>query len=439
MAAGWRTLHRSRSGLAADLALYGLSAAFAAATAATSTLLPHREWGRLATAGYLLAALAVIGQLLLHRRSTNSRLAGTTARAALAALTWTAVALAPMIGQALQRAAGNIDRAQEEVQVIEAAGARLLTHGTPYLGRDAIAALPPTEQLLGYLPYQPGMALFGLPRAALGNGWWTDSRIWFALVTAVALALAVRSLRRPGHPLALNAPHAAALARALQLTAILPISALTLATGGHDLPVLALCLLALTLQTTRRHGTAGLAVGLAAALKLIAAPIAFALLLHAATCGRRAAARFAAGALALPTAALIPAYLVDRAALLENMLRFPLGKGLVTSPAQSPFPGYLIASALPAGNIIAAALLAAAGLAVALHLLRRPPRTTAATALICAYGLLAAILLMPTTRFGYLLYPIALLAWIPALRLTGTPHRVAAVPHPAAPASVVGT
>jgi hypothetical protein len=27
-----------------------------------------------------------------------------------------------------------------------------------------------------------------------------------------------------------------------------------------------------------------------------------------------------------------------------------------------------------------------------------------------------AILLMPTTRFGYLLYPLALLAWAPALR-----------------------
>ena len=48
-------------------------------------------------------------------------------------------------------------------------------------------------------------------------------------------------------------------------------------------------------------------------------------------------------------------------------------------------------------------------------IVRRPPRTAAAVALISGYGLLAAILLMPATRFGYLLYPVALLAWAPAL------------------------
>jgi hypothetical protein len=99
------------------------------------------------------------------------------------------------------------------------------------------------------------------------------------------------------------------------------------------------------------------------------------------------------------------------------VLRFPLGQGLVTSPAASPFPGYLIANALPAGRAVAATLLVAAGLAIAVHLLRRPPRTAAASALVCGYGLLAAIALMPATRFGYLLYPLALLVWAPALRL----------------------
>jgi hypothetical protein len=101
----------------------------------------------------------------------------------------------------------------------------------------------------------------------------------------------------------------------------------------------------------------------------------------------------------------------------ENVLRFPLGRGVVTSPAQSPFPGYLIASALPAGRVIAAALLVAAGLTFAVRLVRRPPHTAASAALICGYGLLAAIALMPSTRFGYLLYPIVFLAWAPALRL----------------------
>ena len=42
------------------------------------------------------------------------------------------------------------------------------------------------------MPYQPGMALFGLPRAVVGTHWWTDARVWFAaslLIATVGLAL----------------------------------------------------------------------------------------------------------------------------------------------------------------------------------------------------------------------------------------------------------
>ncbi|BCB85968.1 glycosyltransferase 87 family protein [Phytohabitans suffuscus] len=399
--------------LTADLALYGLSAAFAAVTAATSTLLPHRAWGAVATAGYAVAAIAVVGQLVAHR-------SGTRERALVAAFAFATAALLPMVVQAVQRADGRTDRAQEEVIVIEHGGERLLDHGTPYLANDSIAALPPGEQLLGYLPYQPGMALFGLPRALAGDTWWTDARIWFALVTIVALGLAVRLLE-PGP----------ALLRALQVGTVIPLVPLTMATGGDDIPVLALCLLALALGATRRYGAAGVAVGLAAALKLFAWPVAVVLLVHALTAGRRSAGRLAAGAIGLPAVALLPAVIVDATAFVDNVIRFPLGEGVVTSPAQSPFPGYLIADNLPGGRVIAGALLAGAAVAIAVWLARRPPRTAAAAAAACGYGLLAAILLMPSTRFGYLLYPVAFLAWLPALRRpapanrTGSWHRAA--------------
>lgn len=417
----WRAVDRYAGGLAGDLGLYAASAVFATVTAATSTLLPHRAWGATAATGYLLAAGVVIGQLVVRRRAPGSRLTGTTARAVLTGIVWGAVVVAPMVLQSVQRAGGRTDRAQEEVTVIEQGGARLLEHGSPYLTRDAIAALPAADQLLGYLPYQPGMALFGLPRAAYGTAWWADARIWFALATTVALTLAIRALRGSSHPPARAAVRDAVIVRAVQFATVLPICALTLVTGGDDLPVLALCLLALALSASRRYARAGLAVGLAAALKLFAWPVALVLLVRAATRGRRMAVRVAAGAVGLPTAALVPAQLVDSAALMENVLRFPLGHGLVGSPARSPFPGYLIASTLPAGRVVAAGLLVAAGLAIAVQLARRPPRTAAATAMVCGYGLLAAILLMPTTRFGYLLYPIALLAWAPAVRLAETP------------------
>ncbi|MFK3982547.1 glycosyltransferase family 87 protein [Micromonospora sp. NPDC050397] len=419
----WHRLDGAAGGTAADLALYSASAIFAAVTAATSTLLPHRAWGSIATVGYLIAAAVAAGQLVAHRRGAR-RLSGIAARAGLTVVTWATTALLPMVWQAVERADGRTDRAQEEVVVIEHAGIRLLDHGTPYLGPDAIRALPAGEQLLGYTPYQPGMALFGLPRAIAGDAWWTDARIWFALTTAVALAVAVATLRggsgrtgagrSPGQP-GPDPTKDHYLVRAVQLATILPICALTLATGGDDLPVLAGCLLALALGATRRFGAAGVVIGLTGALKLFAWPVAIVLLAYAATRGWRTAARFTAGAIGLPVAALIPVQLVDSAALVENVLRFPLGHGIVSSPAQSPFPGYLIAAALPAGRLIAAGLLVAAGVAIAVRLLRRPPHTAASAALICGYGLLAAIALMPSTRFGYLLYPIAFLAWAPAL------------------------
>ncbi|WP_372492799.1 glycosyltransferase 87 family protein [Micromonospora foliorum] len=423
----WRTLDNAAGGLALDLGLYAVSATFAAITAVTSTLLPHRAWGAVAAVGYLLATLTVIAQLLLRRRSPTSRLTGLPARWTVAGLAWAATSLLPLAWQSIDRAGGRTDRAQEEVLVVEHAGSRLLEHGTPYLGPDAIAALPPGEQLMGYTPYQPGMAMFGLPRALLDT-WWTDSRVWFAVGTALALALAVAALR--GKPVtagqatsAATRQRDAALLRGVQAATVLPICALTLATGGDDLPVLALCLLALAFAAADRPGRAGLAVGLAGALKLFAWPVALVLIVWGLT--RRAGTRVAAGAIGLPIAALLPALLVDRDALIENVLRFPLGHGLVTSPAQSPFPGYLIASALPAGRLVAAALLVAAGVAIAVRLVRRPPRTAVATAVICGYGLLAAIALMPTTRFGYLLYPLALLTWAPALhRPVDTPTTV---------------
>lgn len=412
-AGAWRRVDQAGGGLAVDLGLYALSAVFAGLTAATSTLLPHRAWGTVAVWGYAAATLAVLAQLLLRARGTDTR-------TALTWLTWAATALLPLVIQAAQRAGGRTDRAQEEVVVIEHAGQRLLDHGTPYLARDAIAALPEADRLLGYTPYQPGMALFGLPRAAAGDAWWTDARVWFAVVTAVALLAGLRQLDSRVRALHVRALHV----RAFQAATVLPVCALTLATGGDDLPVLALSLLALALCATGRYTAAGLAVGAAAALKLFAWPVAVVLLAHVLTRNRPAAARFTAGAVGLPLAAMIAPALADPGAFVENVIRFPLGHGLVSSPAQSPFPGHLIANGVPGGRILAAVLLAAAAIGIAVALLRRPPGTAASAALFCGYGLLAAILLMPSTRFGYLLYPVAFLVWAPALKAEGVHLKV---------------
>lgn len=369
---------------AVDVVAYLIFAGFALLTALTATLAPHRPWGYLALFGYLLAALA-----------------SWLPRFAVTVLTWGTTALLPLVVEAVQRAGGRTDRAQEEVVVVERAGARLLHTGTPYLSHDAIAALPPDERLLGYLPYQPGMALFGLPRAVFGVAWWTDARVWFALVTALVLVLAVRQL-----------PPGIRRTRALQGATVVPFCALTLAVGGDDLPVLALCLLALAYAARGRATAAGVAVGLAGALKLFAWPVALVLLV---LFWRRP--RLWVGALGIPVLALVPAFVVDPGAALENVVRFPLGRGLVRSPAASPFPGHLVATLVPGGAAIAAVLLLGAGLGIAVWLWRHPLRDAGTAARVCAVGLLAATLLMPATRFGYLLYPVAYALWAPALTL----------------------
>ncbi len=51
--------------------------------------------------------------------------------------------------------------------------------------------------------------------------------------------------------------------------------------------------------------------------------------------------------------------------------------------------------------------------AVGVWLLRRPPRDTRAAALVVTIGLTTAIMLVPSTRFGYLLYPAAFAAQRP--------------------------
>ena len=379
-------LDRAAGGLAVDLGLYLGSAIFALVTAVFSTLGPHRGWGRIAVFGYALAAAAVP---LFPRR-----------RLLVTAGAWLATTWVPLVVLAARHTG------QEEVTVVERSGQRLLDTGTPYLGRAAIAALPPDGRLLAYVPYQPGMALFGLPRAVAGDAWWTDARVWFALVTAVVLGTALHLLRRAG-------TDSAALVRAAQAATVLPICALTLAVGGDDLPVLALCLLSLVLAARESWLGAGLAVGAAGALKLFAWPVALVLVAYAIT--KRAGIRFAAPAFGLPVVALIPAFVVDPGSAIENVVRLPLGRGLVQSPAQSPFPGHLIAAGVPGGRAIAAGLLAAAAIGIGVWLVRRPPRDAGHAALVCATGLLAAILLVPATRFGYLLYPIAYAVWAPAL------------------------
>jgi hypothetical protein len=174
-------------------------------------------------------------------------------------------------------------------------------------------------------------------------------------------------------------------------------------------------------------------VGAAAALKLFAWPVVVVLAVHALS--QRRLSRFLLGAAGLPVITAIPALGRGPAATLENVVAFPFGHGVVNSPAASPLPGWLIATYVPGGRVVTVVLLALVALAVAGYLVRRPPADAADAAMVAGVAVLVLMLFLPSTRFGYLLYPVALLAWAPALRAGHIPAPRAAPMVPAQTAS----
>ncbi|WP_232840544.1 glycosyltransferase 87 family protein [Streptomyces sp. Go-475] len=390
-----------------ETACWVACAVFALLLCLWTTLTPHRVWGACATVGYGLAALVA------HR----SARAWGRASAAVAAAGSVLVPLVLLVAHGWR---------QMEVAVVERSGRLLLESGTPYV--------PHPSELDDHNPYLPGMALFGLPRAVLGDVPLADARVWFAGVALGAMGPAAVLCRAAVSPRSreLGAPHPgierprtephlaqplsttphATPDRALLWLAAAPAVALPLAVGGVDLPVIALMCLALALAGRGRPVAAGLALGAAASLKWTAWPLLpVGLVLLAATAGRRAAVRAGATAVALGALAVVPVALADPRAFAEHVLLFPLGQGGTASPAASPLPGHLLATRVPGGFALAVAALALGAVAVAVSLVTRPPRTTVAAADRLALGLGIAMCLIPATRFGYAVYPLVLFGW----------------------------
>jgi hypothetical protein len=393
-------------------------AAFAAALAVASGQPVERCWGTWAATGYATAAAITAAAPRVRWRQAPATIAlGCAAGCAT---------VAPLAWQAF---AGLPSRAGEgSLTVIARAGSQLLRHGTPYL---PVAGL---THVLAYDPYGSLMAVFGLPNAAGLTGWPASPRLWLALAGTAGVYLAFRI---PGAP-----PRQALGSTALALAS--PVLALPLATGGTDLPVIAsLCAaLALAERAPRR---AALAAGAACALKAIAwpaVPVIAALLASAR--GTRVSWRFTATAAVTAVAAMAaaPAALADPNATVQNVVLFPLGLTSHRSPAASPLPGHLLATAGTAGRWTALTLLTVAVAGFAWWLARRPPRTARAAAVRLAVGLTVAVTLAPAARWGYYAYPLALLGWLrlsrPAESCSYSSERTLATPSASAPVSAGG-
>jgi hypothetical protein len=254
-----------------------------------------------------------------------------------------------------------------------------------------------------------------MPKAAGLPGLLGDPRPWLAAASAAVLAAAF----------SLGMPHGAtrcpscrrSVLRYVVLALASPVLALSLSVGITDPPVLALMCLGLALTSGRsRPALAGLAIGVACAMKSIAwlaLPVMAAMLAN--RDGVRAAARFSiasVGTAAVLVVAMAPALLTKPSGFLQNTVAFPLGATRQHTPAASPLPGHLLAATGSAGHIAAIGLLIAAGLAVAVSLVVRPPADTRAATWRLAIGLALVFALAPAARFGYFAYPGALLGWL---------------------------
>ena len=400
-----------------DAALYAAGAAAAGAAALSDRIPLQRDWGRMALVPYAVGALAA---LALARAGTR---APARARVALAVVVLMGAAFLPMAFEVWWRARdGFAAHVQSETLVTEDSTRALLAGHDPYAASFASGPLgswPPGTA--DHVPYLPGMFAFGMPRAVAGDAPLADARLAFALVSLAALALALW-LARP--------PPARGLT-ALLVVLALPIGARYLAGGGDDVTVLSLMLLSLVLLHRKEPIGAGLAVGLAAAIKQTAWPILPFLILAARDGeGRRASGRTLAAASAVMVPVIAPFLAWNPSAFVQDVVLFPLGLARQPTLAASPTLGSLLADTLALPKVVVAGALLLIVLLVAAYVaFVKPPSDARGAAERTALVMLLAIMLATAGRFGYLLYPIGLFAWA---RLVLLPEESQVVTRPAA-------
>ena len=391
---------------AVDAVLYGTSALFAGVTAAAAAIPLQRSWGRAAAWPYGIAAVIAVIASWSTARSSGERGWRDRARAILVLTVFGTTALAPMIAEATRRTDDPGAHAQSEVILVEEAARATLRGHDPYAAdyRDGpLSERPVSTQL--HFPYLPAMLAFGVPRALDGPTAWSDARAWF---TIVALGFAGFSLLRMR-----AAPDARI--RVFQVLFALPTGALLLATGGVDVPVIAMLLATAVLARSERPIAAGVLGGLALAAKqttILVLP--FIVIAIARGLPRR---RFVLAAGSVAAALIVPFAVWDLSAFVEDAILFPLNLGQGTSAAATPTLGSLLLDLVPASRTAVTVLLVAVIAVVTGLLLFRGRSPSMAQACARAAGaFLTAIALAPAARVGYLIYPANLIVWAIAFR-----------------------
>ncbi len=330
----WKRL----DGLTSDAVLYGVSALFALVLGMTSNQVAQWHWGFLTAAPYAGVGLgaAVLSRVRL-RRATVVRLA------LLVIVIFGAVVIPLGLEARWRHQDPNQGYAQPEVSVIERSATYVSQGKDPYRsyytdGRvvDEVPGLPAYES---FFPYFPLMSVFGLPSAEThASSGLTDARIVMSLMTLLVSCAAL---------LMLSASRLKKI-RIAQVLLALPTGALFLSTGGDDMPILALMLLGVAALQRRASNTAGISLGLAAAMKLTAWPLALGALLVARDSRQRSTwLRVALWIVAIVTVTVLPFVFKAPWAFFSNVFAFPLGLAHVTSPAASALPGHELTTWIP--------------------------------------------------------------------------------------------
>jgi glycosyl transferase family 87 len=400
-----------------DALLYGLSASFAAIAAGAAGIPLQRTWGHTALWGYLVATAAAAAASLRHRSEGQDE----QRRTLLAVAVFAVTAVVPLVIAAHLRAEGDPgDHAQSEVIIVEEGADALFDGRDPYA--EEYLGGPLSDRPLAtrlHFPYMPFMLAFGIPRALIGHVPWADARVWF---TIFSLSVALPSLLR------MHSSHASRV-RTFQVLFALPTGALLLATGGVDIPVLALLLTTFVLAQRGETVGAGFVGGLALATKqtsLLVLPF-----VALAISDRPARRRFLATAGLVGLGLALPFTVWDVRAFVEDAVLFPLGAGHGRSAAQTPTVGSVVLDLFPSqrGVIIALLVVLVLG-AMALLLLSGRGSSPAQACTRAAGAFLFACAFAPAARVGYLVYPANLITWaitfrqaegIAAAHTTGAP------------------
>jgi hypothetical protein len=266
---------------------------------------------------------------------------------------------------------------------------------------NAETGVPPFES---FFPYFPLMGVFGLPSVAQHElQGFSDARVWMSIFTVLIMIIALGILRAPPDR----------KIRAAQVLVVLPTGALFLTTGGDDMPILALCLLALVTMQRNRTWATGVILGVACAMKLTAWPFALALLAVSRTKqGRRAWDQTAIALAAVMAVVVVPYALAGPRAFIANVVAFPLGLAGVKSPAASPLPGHIIATTFPAlRHLVLPAVFMIGGVILARFVKRHWPLDLPMALRLLAVATAVVICSATATRIGYLIYPLNFWLW----------------------------